>query len=146
MTDAISEVAIVPNDAPRKALERKHDTPARRVHTAVLVAGGVALALAWPLFVENTFLLAMGTLVALNAIGALSLHLIIRTGHISFAHAGFMGVGAYVCVLLVMHQQWPFVVGLAAGAASAAALALLIGPIALRLTGKYFVLVTFMLG
>jgi branched-chain amino acid transport system permease protein len=146
MTDAASEAAIVDDGTPLQAFERKLDTPARRGRIVALVAVFVTAALLWPLLADNTFLLAMGTLVALNAIGALSLHLIIRTGHISFAHAGFMGVGAYVCVLLVMHQQWPFVVGLAAGAASAAALALLIGPIALRLTGKYFVLVTFMLG
>jgi branched-chain amino acid transport system permease protein len=146
MTGAVSETAIVTDEAPRRAFERKLETPARRRRITALVAGFVAVAFLWPLLADNTFLLAMGTLVALNTIGAVSLHLIIRTGHISFAHAGFMGVGAYVCVLLVMRLQWPFAAGLAAGAAAAAALALLIGPIVLRLTGKYFVLVTFMLG
>ncbi|MBO0757118.1 MAG: branched-chain amino acid ABC transporter permease [Bradyrhizobiaceae bacterium] len=146
MTDAVSEVAVVGQGAPRQAFERKVDVPGRRGWIAALVAGFVMIAFLWPLLVDNTFLLAMGTLVALGCIGAVSLHLIIRTGHVSFAHAGFMGIGAYVCVLLVMRLQLPFAISLAAGAAAAAALALLIGPIVLRLTGKYFVLVTFMLG
>ena len=85
----------------------------------LLILAFVAFAALWPLVHENTFLLTMGTLVALSVIGATSLHLIIRTGHISFAHAGFMGVGAYVCVLLVMKLQLPFAVSLAAGAAAA---------------------------
>lgn len=116
----------------------------RRWQAVVLVL--LIAAFAWPLAENNTFLLAMGSLIALTSIGATSLHLIIRTGHISFAHAGFMGIGAYVCVLLIMRLEVPFVLALAAGAAAAGAVALLIGPIVLRLTGKYFVLVTFLLG
>ena len=56
---------------------------------------------AWPLFAPNPFLFTIGTFIVLNAIGATSLHLIIRTGHISLGHAAFMGVGAYCCVLAV---------------------------------------------
>lgn len=119
---------------------------AKRRWQAIISIVLVIAAFAWPLVQDNTFLIAMGSLIALTSIGATSLHLIIRTGHISFAHAGFMGVGAYVCVLLIMRLNVPFAVALAAGAAAAGGLALLIGPIVLRLTGKYFVLVTFLLG
>jgi branched-chain amino acid transport system permease protein len=100
----------------------------------------------WPLFAPNPFLFTIGTFIVLNAIGATSLHLIIRTGHISLGHAAFMGVGAYCCVLAVMKLGVPPVLGLVIGMAGAALLALLIGPVVLRLTGKYFVLVTFLLG
>ena len=100
----------------------------------------------WPLLLPNPFFLTVGTLIALNAIGAASLHLIIRTGHISLAHAGFVGVGAYACVLSVMTLGLPYWVGLLMGAGASGSLALIIGPIVLRLTGKYFVLVTFLLG
>lgn len=99
-----------------------------------------------PLSLDNSFLLTIGALILLNVIGALSLHLIIRTGHISLAHAGFMGVGAYACALSVMRLGLPPLLGLLAGAAASALLALIVGPILLRLTGKYFVLVTFLLG
>jgi branched-chain amino acid transport system permease protein len=111
---------------------------------------GVALVLAflcgWPLFVPNPFLFTIGTFIVLNAIGATSLHLIIRTGHFSLGHAAFMGVGAYCCVLSVTKFGVPPALGLLIGMAGPALLALLIGPVVLRLTGKYFVLVTFLLG
>ncbi len=109
------------------------------------VAITTLLALA-PQVSDNAFLLAIGALILLNVIGALSLHLIIRTGHISLAHAGFIGVGAYACALSVLRLDMPPGVALAIGAATAGLLALLVGPILLRLTGKYFVLVTFLLG
>jgi branched-chain amino acid transport system permease protein len=114
----------------------------------VLGIGALAtLALAvLPHVADNAFILAIGALILLNVIGALSLHLIIRTGHISLSHAGFMGVGAYACALSVLKLGVPPYVGLAIGAAAAGLLALLVGPILLRLTGKYFVLVTFLLG
>ncbi len=145
MTNSSSEVAIVAEAGPQRAFERGAPAATHRART-LTVLGLLACAFLWPFAHENTFLLAMGSLVALSAIGAVSLHLIIRTGHISFAHAGFMGVGAYVCVLLIMRLNVPFAAALAAGAAASATLALLIGPIVLRLTGKYFVLVTFLLG
>ncbi|WP_025138692.1 branched-chain amino acid ABC transporter permease [Achromobacter sp. DH1f] len=113
-----------------------------------LSAGSAALAILGlaPLVLDNPFLLATGALILLNVIGAVSLHLIIRTGHISLAHAGFMGVGAYACALSVLRFDLPPAIGLGIGAAAAGALALLVGPVLLRLTGKYFVLVTFLLG
>ena len=100
----------------------------------------------WPLFAPNPFLFTIATFIVLDAIGATSLHLIIRTGHISLGHAAFMGVGAYCCVLSVTRFGLPPVLGLVIGMAGPALLALVIGPVVLRLTGKYFVLVTFLLG
>jgi branched-chain amino acid transport system permease protein len=100
----------------------------------------------WPLFVPNQFLFTIGTFIVLNAIGATSLHLIIRTGHISLGHAAFMGVGAYCCVLAVTKFGLSPPFGLIIGMAGSGLLALLIGPVVLRLTGKYFVLLTFLLG
>ena len=102
--------------------------------------------LGWPLIAPNPFLFTIGTFIALNAIGATSLHLIIRTGHVSLGHAAFAGVGSYCCVLAITRFGVPPGPALAAGVAGAAALALAIGPVVLRLTGKYFVLVTFLLG
>src|SRR6202011_5577446 len=76
-----------------------------------------ALLAALPLSFDNSFLLTVGALILLNAIGAVSLHLIIRTGHISLAHAAFMGVGGYACVLSVMRLGIPPVLGLFVGMA-----------------------------
>lgn len=85
-------------------------------------------------------------MIVLSAIGATSLNLIIRTGHVSLAHAAFMGVAAYTCVLLQMRLDLPFWFAILAGCFASGLLALILGPIVLRLTGKYFVLVTFLVG
>lgn len=112
----------------------------------VVIAGLVVLAVALPFIAANEFLLTVGTVVALNVIGATSLHLVIRSGHVSLAHAGFMGIGGYAAALTLTRLGWPFPLDIVAGAAAPALLALLIGPLLLRLQGKYFVLVTFLLG
>src|SRR5579871_5373474 len=107
----------------------------------------VAVALlGWPWLTDDKFLHHVGVLLCIAAIAASSLHLIVRTGHVSLAHAAFMGVGAYGSVIAVMnfHQSW--IVGLVVGTGAATLLALVVGPIVLRLTGKYFVLITFLFG
>jgi branched-chain amino acid transport system permease protein len=106
----------------------------------------IALAALLPLLGEHSFLLTIGTGIALNLIGATSLHLIIRTGHVSLGHAGFMGIGGYAATLTLMRLGWSFPLNLLAGAAVPALLAMLLGPLLLRLQGKYFVLVTFLFG
>ena len=100
----------------------------------------------WPIFTSNQFLFTMASMVLLSAIGAASLNLIIRTGHVSLAHAGFMGIGAYGCVLAQLYLEWSFPIALIFGCLLSGLVALAVGPIILRLTGKYFVLITFMLG
>ena len=112
----------------------------------IIIAVSVALAACLPLVGTNAFVLAVATIVALNIIGATSLHLIIRTGHVSLAHAGFMGIGGYAASLTLLRLGWPFPLNILAAAAAPALLALVIGPLLLRLQGKYFVLVTFLLG
>lgn len=106
----------------------------------------LAVAVCWPLVTTNNYLVTIATLIALNAIGASSLHLIVRTGLVSLAHAAFMGIGAYTAVLTLMSLGWPFPLNLLAGMAAPALVALVIGPVLLRLSGKYFVLVTFLFG
>ncbi len=100
----------------------------------------------WPWLTEDRFLHHVGVLILLTAIGASSLHLIVRTGHVSLCHAAFMAFGAYGSVLTVMRLGLSFPVGILVGTGAAALLAAIIGPIVLRLTGKYFVLITFMFG
>jgi len=100
----------------------------------------------WPLLVQQPYVINIGTNCCFFAIGAASLHLIIRTGHVSLGHAAFLGIGGYTTVLLFVKAGWPYPLALFAGVAAAGGAALAIGPIILRLTGKYFVLVTFLLG
>ena len=102
--------------------------------------------LGWPWLTEDKFLHHVGVLILITAIAAASLHLIIRTGHVSLCHTAFMGFGAYGSTIMVMRFGMPWPVGLLVGTVLAAAVAALIGPIVLRLTGKYFVLITFLMG
>ncbi len=111
-----------------------------------LAVVAIVVLLIWPLMFDNKFYITIGTMVVLSAIGATSLNLIIRTGHVSLAHAAFMGVAAYACVLLQTKLGVPFALAMAAGCLASGLLALILGPIVLRLTGKYFVLVTFLVG
>jgi len=139
MTDRIETAA---GTAPRAAA-----APERRVAAGwwwgLLVF--VVLALL-PLAAADTFFLTMTTGMLIAALAAASLHLIIRTGHVSLGHAAFMGVGAYTGTLALTVLHWPFVLSAAAGFIAPMLLALVIGPLVLRLTGKYFVLVTFLFG
>jgi len=114
--------------------------------TAAGITAALALAVGWPLLIGNPFFITLGTTIALELIGATSLHLLLRMGHISLAHAAFMGIGGYTAVLLRMRMDVPFPFDLIAGALAPALLALVIGPVILRLSGKYFALVTFMSG
>jgi branched-chain amino acid transport system permease protein len=99
-----------------------------------------------PLFTTAQFTMALGTTLMITAIAAVSLHLIIRTGHVSLAHAAFMGLGAYAAVLGMSHLSLPFPLALVLAFVVPAAVALIVGPLLLRLSGKYFVLVTFLMG
>src|SRR5436190_12462920 len=107
---------------------------------------GAIILLGWPWVTDDKFLHHVGVLICLTSIGAASLHLIIRTGHVSLGHAAFAAIGAYGSVITVMRLGLPWPVGMAVGVGAAALLAAIVGPIVLRLTGKYFVLVTFLFG
>lgn len=104
------------------------------------------LLVVWPIFVDEVFFAYIGTLVLLYTIGVTSLHLVLRTGHLSLCHAAFMGLGGYTSALLTTRLGWPFALAFVASGLVPAAVALVVGPIVLRLRGVYFVLITFTLG
>ncbi len=107
----------------------------------------VFLALAiLPVVSPSQFLVSIATGTLITAMAAASLHLVIRTGHVSLGHAAFMGVGAYAGTLVQTVLHWPFAMAVVAAFMVPALLGLIIGPLVLRLTGKYFVLVTFLFG
>ena len=53
-----------------------------------------------PLLLNDNFIYHLGILVGIQAILALSLHLMLRIRQLSLAQAGFMGIGAYTSALL----------------------------------------------
>lgn len=115
--------------------------------TARCLAGIALLGLAaTPLVLGDAFLLHLAILVGIQALLALSLHLMLRIGQLSLAQAGFMGMGAYASALLARDLGWPFPAAFAAAIAIPFAFALAAGHVVLKVRGIYFVLLTFALG
>jgi branched-chain amino acid transport system permease protein len=107
---------------------------------AALAAAGL---LTLPLWLTSAYHLHVVIMAGIFTILALSLNLLLGyTGQLSLGHAAFFGIGAYTSALLALRLQWPFWVGLPAGAALAGLAGWAIGRLALRVRGAYFVLVT----
>lgn len=107
-------------------------------HPVPLVLGLlVALALPWMIYPP----VAMD--IACWALFAAAVDLLLGfTGLLSFGHAAFWGSAAYVSGLLALKAGMPFPVAVLGGALAAAALAVPIGYLSVRLTGIYFAMVT----
>jgi branched-chain amino acid transport system permease protein len=100
-----------------------------------------------PLFFKSVFIQHLLVLIGINIILVMALDMVFgQTGLVSLGHAGFMGIGAYTCVLLVMKLKAPFFIGLIGGMVSAGLFGALIGYPSLRLRGHYFVIITFICG
>ncbi|HUR87612.1 MAG TPA: branched-chain amino acid ABC transporter permease [Ramlibacter sp.] len=64
------------------------------------------------------------------------------TGLLSFGHAAFFGMAAYVAGWIVKEQGWTPLLGIAAGTLTGALLGLLFGLVAIRRQGIYFAMIT----
>ena len=99
--------------------------------------------LALPFWLTSAYHLHVVIMAGIFTVLALSLNLLLGyTGQLSLGHAAFFGIGAYTSALLALRLQWPFWLGLPAGAALAGLSGWAIGRLALRVRGAYFVLVT----
>ncbi|MBI1727162.1 MAG: branched-chain amino acid ABC transporter permease [Candidatus Rokubacteria bacterium] len=103
------------------------------------------LALFIPWMFENQFGLYLLDMALINAVIALGLNVVLKTGQVSMAQAGFMAIGAYTSAQLTVKLDVPFLVGFVAAGLGAALVALGLGRIILRLKGVYFLLFTFAL-
>ena len=81
-------------------------------------------------------------LICLNAVATLSLYFIAILGMVSFAQAGFYGLGSYTVSILLLGTKIPFWLAWMTGGVVAAVVAWLIGLVVLRIKGAYFFLVT----
>jgi len=99
-------------------------------------------------FLLSPYLQSMMTKVFIFAIFAMSLDVIFGyTGLISLCHAAFFGVGGYTCgILIVRYGIESFWIVAPCGILMAGLIAAVFGIVALRVSGTYFLLVTFALG
>jgi branched-chain amino acid transport system permease protein len=125
------------------------------------LALGFALLCAVPAMAEAAdapFWVGVASRILIFALAAVSLDLILGYGGmVSFGHAAFVGVGAYLVAILAHHAEagtpviaWPVAVpgttsallAWPAAAAGAALCAFLVGLVSLRTAGVYFIMIT----
>jgi branched-chain amino acid transport system permease protein len=133
----------------------------RKLTRAAPLLLGLAVLFAGPLLaqlLDEPFYIRLFTRIVVMAIAAVSLDLILGYGGmVSFGHAAFVGIGAYVTGILAAHATsgeplvtWPLVVPGSDNAfivwplavAAAAFAALVIGLVSLRTTGIGFIMIT----
>ena len=104
-------------------------------------------ALGWPL-VAPKYLVFLGTLVAINAIVAIGLNLLSGyTNQLSFGHAGFLAIGAYVSALVTIHlPALPVPLTLLVAGLATGLVGLALGIPCLRLEGLYLAMATLAFG
>ena len=102
----------------------------------------VALACA-PWLVDSRYVFHVATMITIAIPMALSINLTLKLDQLSLAQPALMGIGAYTSALLTMRLGAPPVAALIAGGALALIVALVFGPVFLRIKGVYFVLLTY---
>ena len=94
-----------------------------------------------PLALDH-FLLGELSLVCIYAIAGVGLMLLVGyTGQVSLGHAAFLAIGAY-CHAWLLNQGWPFPLALAGATGLSAAVGVIVGIPALRMTGIYLAVAT----
>ena len=118
--------------------------PGLRPALAPLVLAAAAVALPFVLRALGfEFYLSLATRIVVYAIAATSLNLVLGYGGmVSFGHAAFVGIGAYVTAVLISEGTSSGMLHLAATIGVSAAAALVIGAISLRTRGVYFIMIT----
>jgi len=99
-----------------------------------------------PWLLDNRYVFHIATMITIMIPMALSMNLLLKIGQLSIAQPAFMGIGAYGSALLVMRLGMPPALALLAGGVIATAIAVLVGPLFLRIKGVYFVLLTYAFG
>lgn len=106
-------------------------------------AGGVAVALLFPLLLPNDYAYSVAVLLVIYAIVLLGLDLLRGlTGLVSLGHAAFMGIGAYTTAILTSQHGWPAWAAVLAGLPVSAAVALILSLVCARLSGYNLALAT----
>ncbi|CAG2135151.1 branched-chain amino acid ABC transporter permease [Cupriavidus plantarum] len=107
----------------------------------------LAIAIAFPLCVPNSYFITVTTLAFIYAIATLGLNLLTGyTGQLNLAHGGFMAIGAYTLGILTVDHGVPFWLAFALSGCLCMAVGFVVGAVSLRLKGHYFAIFTMCIG
>jgi branched-chain amino acid transport system permease protein len=107
----------------------------------------VLAALAFPVAVDNPYLVSVAVTVYVTAIAVYGLDVLLGyVGMLSLAHAGFFGVGGYALAILTTEHGLSFWVALPTALAATSLLAHVVGLAALRTRHDYFAIFTLAVG
>jgi len=120
--------------------------PIRWLPRALLIAG-LAYIFLWRIPHDTGGAAAVASDACIYAIVGLSLNILIGyTGQLSLGHNGFFGIGAFAAAYSLTVQEVPFALTFVIAGLVGAAFALLMGIVALRITGLYLALITLVFG
>ena len=107
------------------------------------IALAIVVWIAAPMLVGNGFVARLFVLVAIFAIGSMSLNLLLGFGGlVSIGHAAFFGIGAYAAALISVNTTFPFLFTVVISATAGSIAGFIVGYTGLRLKGLYFALGT----
>ncbi|MGH6815359.1 MAG: branched-chain amino acid ABC transporter permease [Hyphomicrobiaceae bacterium] len=92
------------------------------------------------------FYLGLLQTIGVHTLLGLSAYVVLLTGQVSLAQAGFMAIGAYAAAMLTVLAKWPLILALLAGGALAGLVACAVGFPALRVRGLMLVVATIAFG
>lgn len=92
------------------------------------------------------FYLGLLQIIGVHTLLGLSAYVVLLTGQVSLAQAGFFAVGAYTAGMLTVLWQWPLLAALAAGGMLGGVTAGAVGVPALRVKGLMLVIATLAFG
>jgi branched-chain amino acid transport system permease protein len=92
------------------------------------------------------FYYGLAQIIGVHTLLGLSAYVVLLTGQVSLAQAGFMAIGAYIAAMLTTLAGWPLIAAIVVGGAGAAIAACLVGFPALRVKGLMLVIATLAFG
>ena len=117
-----------------------------RLALHIVIGVPFILAVLLPVITQDVYFLHTAIIIFFNVMMAVSLRLIMSTGQLNLAHAGFAVIGGYTSVLLAMRANLSFWIALPLGGLVAALVAVVVGRIILRVKAVYFAMITVCLG
>ena len=114
--------------------------------SSILVVSIVGLVIAFPILRPPIYFTHLLIVIFLYASLAISWHMLSGyTGYVSFGHAAYFGIGAYLTGLVFLAYEPPMPIAILIGGAAAGLVGLALGLSCMRLRGYYFSIASLML-